>query len=283
MAKRRIALIGTSGSGVHAPFAEEDWQIWGVSARAAHVTRADRWFEMHRLDGEEQQWAATWRATLKGFAHNIPELVMLYPEPDLAPNVTQYPYQRIVDRFGTFFMTSSFAWMMALALDEMVPEGTVATPGACEIAIFGVEMEYGTEYRQQRSGFRHFIDVARVLGVGVTRLASGGLAYEPVPYPLWQDDPLLCKLAVRQKATRGDMTTLENSLRVTRTMIAQNKAMLGLIEQSLQSGFDAEQRMKELHRELDGLMDTSARLSQDIVRAEAKWEEQQWVSDYLAP
>ena len=141
---RRIALVGTTNSGAQAPFDDQSFDIWGVSARAVYVTRADRWFELHRLDGEPKEWADNWRKTVKKFSHDV-ELMMFYPEPDLGPKVVTYPAERITARFGTYFMTSTFSWMMALAIDEMCPVSKKWKPG--EIALYGVEMEYGTEYR----------------------------------------------------------------------------------------------------------------------------------------
>ena len=118
---RRIAIVGTASSGCGAPFADESFEIWGVSKRAPYVTRANRWFELHRLDGEPPGWAAGWRKELKADSTDIGELLMFWPEYSLAPNVTSYPYARIAERFGTYFMTSTFSWMMALAIDEMRP------------------------------------------------------------------------------------------------------------------------------------------------------------------
>ena len=276
---RKIALVGTTPSGVAAPYHDPDFEIWGVSQRANYVTRADKWFELHRLAGEPEAWAQEWRAAMRKFTHDIPEVLMLYPEYDLAPNVQPYPHERITARFGTYFMTSTFSWMMALAIDEMCPQGGEWDPG--EIFICGVEMEYGTEYRQQRAGLRHFIDLARVLGITVTRLAEGGLAYEPVPYPMWQDDPLLNKLESRSGDTQARITAYDESIRKTRTMIAQNGAVLAEIELSKKKGYRRAERTKLLTEETDALMQTSAELSRDIVKAEAANEEQKWLSDYL--
>jgi len=276
---RKIALVGTTHSGAEAPYHDPEFKIWGVSMRASYVTRADRWFEMHRLPGEPWEWAQKWRESMRKFTHDIPEVLMLYPEYDLAPNVQPYPHDRIAARFGTYFMTSTFSWMMALAIDEMCPQGGEWNPG--EIFICGVEMEYGTEYRQQRSGLRHFIDLARIMGIAVTRLAEGGLAYEPIPYPMWQDDPMLCKLAQRSDDTRTKITAFDESIRNTRTMIAQNGAVLAEIELSKKKGYRRAERTKALTEETDALLQMSAQLSRDIVKAEAANEEQQWFSDYL--
>lgn len=277
---RRIAMVGTASSGLLAPFDDPSFEIWGVSSRGAHVIRAERWFELHRLDGEPQEWANAWRNIIRTFTHEL-DLYMLYPEPDLGPRVIQYPHDKIVQRFGTFFMSSTFSWMMALAIDEMVPVGTVAKRGENEIAIYGVDMEYGTEYREQRTGFRHFMEIAKQLNIAVTRLAAGGLAYEPVPYPMMQDDPLLAKLALRSADSREKIALFDESLTNTRTLIAQTRAVQDHIAQSHTEGYDEARRLRELDRELDGLMKVSAQISRDLVHWQAVKEEQDWLADYL--
>lgn len=277
---RRIAIVGTSESGAQAPYDDDSCEIWGVSARADYVTRANRWFELHRLDGEPRDWAALWRETIKTFSHDV-ELLMFYPENDLGPRVAPYPAERITARFGTYFMTSTFAWMMALAIDEMCPKGGKWEPG--EISLWGVEMEYATEYRQQRAGLRHFIDLARVLGITVTRLASGGLAYEPVPYPMWQDDPLVNKLGLRSQQTTGKLNEYQDSLRITRSLITQNQAAIEEIRLSKQKGYRRAERLSELERQTQGLLEASSKLSRDITELEGANEEQRWLLDYLSP
>lgn len=268
---RKIAFVGTASSGAKAPYDDPSWEIWGVSARPEYVTRATRWFEIHRLDGEPQDWANAWRESVRTFSKDV-ELMMFYPEPDLGPNVVKYPVDRIVDRFGTFFMSSTFAWMMALALDEVKASGVRA-----EFAVYGVDMEYGTEYAQQRAGFRHFVALARDRGIPVHMLASTGLAYDPVPYPMWQDDPLLNKLELRHTETQRRLQTLNESLRRTRTLIAQNVAVTDELRRL--GGHSG--RLAELASEHKSLMETSASLSKEIVHWDAINSEQDWLADYL--
>jgi hypothetical protein len=277
---RKIALVGTASSGVQAPYGDKSWEIWGVSARADYVTRATRWFELHRLDGEPRNWANAWRATMKTFTSDV-ELLMFYPEPDLGPKISQYPTQRITDRFGTYFMTSTFSWMIALAIDELRPLN--GTPVEGELGFWGVDMEYGTEYREQRAGFRHFIEVAKVLGIPVSRLASSGLVYEPVPYPLWQDDPLLNKLEKRKAENDSRLKTYDETIRHTRAMIAENAAVIKEIDAARESGYDAEARKTKLARERDALVETSSLISKDIVYLEGATAELSWARDYLTP
>ena len=277
---RKIALIGTAATGVDAPYHDESWEIWGVATRAAYVTRATRWFELHRIEGEGPEWAAQWRKSLKDYVHDC-ELLMMYPEFDLGPRVTPYPSEAITGRFGTYFMTSSFAWIMALAIHELRPLEGEPVEGA--IGVWGVDMEYGTEYRQQRGGMHHFLDMARVLGIGVTRIVTGGLAYEPVPYPMWQDDPLLNKAELRQRETAEELAKLGKSIRMTRSMLAQNRAVKQEVSDMAFPKYDAKARMKEIDKEYHDLLSTSSDLSKSIVSLEGIGEEQRWLIDYLQP
>ncbi|HDZ39118.1 MAG TPA: hypothetical protein ENH62_12660 [Marinobacter sp.] len=251
-----------------------------MSSRLPYVVRADRWFELHRIDGEPQDWAAEWRDAVKKFVGDVP-LYMIYPETGIATNVVQYPTDRIAARFGTYFMTSSFAWMMALAIDELRPFGSEPIEG--EISVFGVDMEYGTEYVQQRAGFKHYIDLARMLDIPITRLASGGMSYEPVPYPMWQDDPLLNKLELKIADSSRKLKELNRAIRHTREMIAGADARVSELNLVVAGDYDPKVRFAELQKEHKGLVDMSASLSKDIVHWQAVSEEQGWLKDFLQP
>jgi len=274
---RKIAMVGTAGSGTEAPYDDPSWEIWGVGSRMQYVTRANRWFEVHRLEGEPGEWAKQWREQIKSYSEEL-DLYMHYPETELGPKVIQYPVNRITLRFGTYFMTSSFSWMMALAIDELQPVDGPKTEG--EIAIYGVDMEYGTEYRNQRGGFRHFIDLARFLDIPITILGSSGLAYEPVPYPMWQDDPLLNKVNFRNELTKRQLADRDKSLQHTRTLIAQDRALLSEFKQ-MTNGYDKEKRTNEVELELDSLLTASENLSREITLAQGAFETECWLKDYL--
>ena len=277
---RKIALIGTGASAKDAPYDDKTYEIWGVASRFPYVTRANRWFELHRLEGENKDFKANWRKSVNKFIGDLP-LYMFYPEHGLGPGVAAYPYEHIVERFGTYFMTSSFSWMLAMAIDELRPENGEPVQG--EIATYGVDMEYGTEYRQQRAGFRHFIDLARVLGIRVSRFLDSGLSFEPVPYPMWQDDPLIAKLETRKKENTEKLDEEEELLRHTRTMIAQNQMVLDeLIRHTKECSSDyVDERIQVYERQLKNLLQTSAKISSQIVHYNAISMEQSWFRDYL--
>ena len=284
---RKIALIGTTPTGECAPFHDKSWEIWGVSQRAEYVTRADRWFEVHRLDGEPYHFQTEWRKSMRKFlngqgADKKPvDLYMIYPEPGLTKNVIQYPVDAMIGRFGSYFMTSSFAGMMAMAIDELRPTKGKRVNG--EIGIYGVEMEYGTEYRKQRAGFRHFIDLARVLDIPITRLAESGLAYEPIPYPMWQDDPLLCKSMARHEDALNQLKQLDDTIYHTRQGISATEGALNELELQAGPDYDKEQRIATLETQLSSLLDSSAQTSRGIVQWQTIKGEHDWLQDYLSP
>lgn len=198
---------------------------------------------------------------------------MFYPEADLGAKVIEYPVAGITARFGTYFMTSSFAWMMALAIDE----------GVDEIGLWGVDMEYGTEFRQQRAGLRHFIDLAAFAGVTVTRLASSGIAYDPVPYPLWQDDPVLSKAAYREARLKDEMAKREAALEAGRLSLAQIGGALGEARSAKDGALDWDKRTRALARREARMQASLPQLEKDVAWCKGALDELAWLQDYLRP
>ena len=275
---RKIALVGTSGTANEAPYHDPDFEIWGVSGKTKEVLRHDRWFELHRLDGEPVHFQESWRAALKSFVGDKP-LYMIYPEPGLVENVVQYPADRMLARFGTFFMTSTFSWMMALAIDEMRPNNK-EIKNRDEIFICGVDMEAGTEYSQQRAGLRHFIELAKLLGIKVTRLGESGISYDPIPYPMWQDDPLMAKVEWRRKKTVEELAKLEVDLRTNRETRAFVSGQLDVMAKHQTATLE---QLAGLEQQKSDLLRESSNISQKIIAYQAQLEEQEWLLAYLKP
>ena len=271
---RKIALVGTADSGSLAPIDDEKWEIWGVGGRREWMTRANRWYEVHRLAGNSETWIKNWRAQALTFNGEV-DIYMHYPEPGFGDRVYQYPAEHIMQRFGTHFLTSSFSWMMAHAIDEMCPVGE--DPNLGEIAIYGVDMEAGSEYRQQKMGFLHFMDLARVLGIRMTRLASSGISYEPIPYPMWQDDPLMNKLDKRQTKARDLLIDLDETKSRTEIMIAQNAAVIAALKEHAPEASEIE----SLEKEIANLTASLKTTTENLIYWDGVEDEQQWLRDYL--
>lgn len=274
---KKVALVGTAPSGRGAPFDDPSWEVWGVGKRGAHVTRATRWFELHRLDAEPTDWATNWRAEMKTWPQETP-IWMFYPEPDLGPHIVDMDPKPLIAKYGTFFMTSSFSWMMAQAIEE----------GFEEIGLWGVDMEYGTEYRKQRVGLRHFIDVAKLLKIDVRRVTSSGIALEPVPYPFWIDDPILSKIAIRVKAhndTKANAASVAAAMqeRVTRNEGARAE-LAGILKAPPTDVVDyATKKIARLEIESSSIGKAMQHARDDVKLVEGSLAELDWLEDYLSP
>ncbi len=271
---RKIALVGTTDSGKLAPIDDPSFEIWGTGGRRGWMTRATRWYEVHRLAGNSETWVEEWRKQALSWNGEC-DIYMHYPEPGFG-NVQAYPIDHIMQRFGTHFFTSSLAWMMAHAIDEMRPHEGEAVPG--EIAIYGVDMEGAHEYRQQRAGLYHFMELARELGIRITRLASSGISYEPIPYPMWQDDPLLNKLDKRQVQARERLLDLDETIPLTETLIAQNESVIEALQASPMTHLE---QVDKLEKETVTLKATLQTMRDDLILWGGVEKEQQWLRDYL--
>jgi hypothetical protein len=298
---RHICMVGTAASRVSAPVNDPAVEIWGVSSRG-NLSRADRWFELHPIDYTFEQAGEpdSWRKALKEFTKDIPELWMLFPEFDLHERVMVYPLERIKERFGTYHMGSTFSWMTALAIDELAPidkDGTrhFAEPGS-KISFYGIDMEYGSEYEEQRKGFKAMMSIAKQLGIEVHNVLSGGLIYEPVPYPMWQLDPLICKWDRRIKASADALAKLDEGIIRTREAICATEGALAEVRMAqgaadiaeLLKGEDTEikpydtaERAKFLNEQLKSLKEASMKISTDIIGHSAANEEQRYVRKVL--
>lgn len=298
---RHICMVGTAASRSSAPVNDSSVEIWGVSDRGK-LPRADRWFELHPIDFtfDKEGDADGWRRCLSGFTKDVPELWMMWPEPDLHERVVTYPLEKIKARFGTDHMASTFSWMMAIAIDEMAPidvDGTrhFAEPGS-RISIYGVDMEFGTEYEEQRRGFKAMMSIAEQLGIRVHNVLGGGLLYDPVPYPMWQIDPLICKWDRRirdsevaiAKLNNGSILTQEQILRVEgaldeiRIMAAAEsvaKAMEG--EDNPPKPYDMAERIKFHTEHLTHLKQAAMKISTDLIGWSAVNDEQKYIRKVL--
>lgn len=157
---KKIAIIGKcSNSRSDAPLDLSDWQVWGLAWDP--LPRCDAYFEMHENwrnflgggDAAEAHWR--WLAGM-----TVP-LYMLKKEHDLPMSVA-YPMQEVTDKigktcFGTAYLESSIAYMMALAILE----------GADRIGIWGCDLSTGGEYAYQRPNMEYLIGFARGRGIGV--------------------------------------------------------------------------------------------------------------------
>ena len=150
----KVALIGTAPSSrMLAPYNDPTWQIWGCSPGNMNVLpRVDMWFEIHGnlLWPENKHYGEPYLNWL-----NQQTFPVYMQNNILVPRATPLPKNELVKEFGPYFFTSSFAWMMALAMYK----------GAKEIALFGIDMASRDEYILQRPGAYYFFMEAQRRGV----------------------------------------------------------------------------------------------------------------------
>lgn len=217
----KIAVLGSAGSSLaRAPFKDGkfdqwaegkvqglqrahdsvpgDWDIWGCSPGCwAAIPRATRWFEVHR-----------WEANVPWFSPEYCEFMRRFKGPVYTggvvpeiPSHVVYPIDHIEEKFSSYFLTSSLALMIALAIDtiEQVRAARIAhrdgkahldsgVPNAVDpvvlpafvdaaelekpdsddvIGLWGVDMAAADEYAYQRPGCQFFVLEAMRRDIGV--------------------------------------------------------------------------------------------------------------------
>jgi hypothetical protein len=203
----KVAILGTAPSSRDkAPYNDPSWQIWSCSPGNMGVPRVDVWFEIHNnlLLPENISYGGPYIEWLKQQKFPI-----YMQDNSLVPNAIALPKDELVGMFGKYFFTSSFAWMMAMAMKM----------GASEIALFGVDMASKNEYILQRPGGHYFMQLAATRGIRVTVPFESDLAQHPGLYGYDQNTPFGRKMLVREQeiqarvaAMKGDRDKLNQSI-----------------------------------------------------------------------
>ncbi len=190
--KKKIAIVGTAPSKAQAPYGDKDWEIWGCNRSCFDLERWDCLFEIHRKwDMDQSLWDHDHVEYFEDLKKVKPpqQVISTLPIGDWSFKVTSDAEVKLhgvtrganlvmnrdalFEKYGTIWFSSSLAYMLAWALEQK-PE---------EIGIWGVEMESHEEYVVQFAGCRHFIDLARALGIKVTTPDGCLLMREVQPYP----------------------------------------------------------------------------------------------------
>jgi hypothetical protein len=207
-AEKKIALLGSAPSSIRlAPFSDPSWEIWSCSPGAYPVvppTRVSAWFEVHRYEppwgntGEKAWFTKDYIAYLANLKCPV---YMIEPVPEI-PCSTAYPKDRMIEKFGPWFFTSSLSWMLALAIEE----------DATEIGLWGVDMSAQEEWQWQRQGCQFFISLARSMGIKVTLPPESDLLRPPALYGFCEVDPMHVKMLTREAELKGRIAECEQTI-----------------------------------------------------------------------
>ncbi len=207
----KIAMIGTAPSSkMLAPFNDPSWTIWGCSpGNMNQLPRVDVWFELHSnlLWPEHRSYGEPYIAWLQ--QQSFPVYMQ---DQSLVSRATVFPKDELVAEFGDIFFTSSFAWMMALAMKM----------GAAEIALYGIDMASRDEYIRQRPGFYFFKWMAEQRGIKVSAPHESDIMQSPPLYAYVDSTPFGRKIMARRQEVAGRIGQLDQQI----TSATHNKTYL---------------------------------------------------------
>lgn len=175
-----VAFVGFADHGREdVPWDDPAFEIWGLNEEYVNpwMKRWDRWFQLHTKENYSRPTNQAdpnhfeWLKKQRGFPIYLHKL-----DPDIPAGV-EYPMDEIVEKFGDPYFTSSFAYLVALALhlDKKV------------ISVHGFLMASDTEWYYQKPGGEYWIGMARGRGVEVRILPGSpvcrGLMYGREAFP----------------------------------------------------------------------------------------------------
>jgi hypothetical protein len=195
----KIALIGTAPSSrMLAPYNDPTWTIWGCSPGNMNVLpRCDAWIEVHGTNllwPENASYSAAyikWMSELK-----VPVYMQ---DQQLVPHALTIPKEALIKEFGPYFFTSSFAWMMGMAI--MV--------GATEVALYGIDMASRDEYIIQRPGAYHFFMEGARRGVKIWAPYESDIMQPPPLYGYSDVGPFCRKMLARTAELKERLAPME--------------------------------------------------------------------------
>lgn len=213
--RKNIAICGFASSSRHRmPFDDPTWIIVGLNQLYRHIPRADVWFDIH------SNWADP--------ADNVPNTdhprylrecqfpVFMIERQSDTPTSVRYPLDRMIQKQGLDYFTSTVAFMAAWAIDEIeycVMRRAEAAGlsdyaslkrlfGEYTLGIFGIDLIVGDEYFYQKPCVEFWLGVAGGLGIQVYLPPETALCKQLYRYGYERDPGGTQFLPVRELNTR---------------------------------------------------------------------------------
>lgn len=222
----RIAVLGSAGSLPKAPFknadferwtqgkstppgvqhaqVEGEWDIWGCSPGCWSISpRFTKFFELHRWEPGAPWFSPEYCQFLRDFKG--PVIVGgVIPE---IKNAILYPIDRIERKFSSYFLSSSLALMVAMAIDEIETEREKPGHDASEdvIGLWGVDMAATEEWGYQKPGCQFFVLEALRRGIGIYLPPESDLMRPAPVYGISEWDHNYIKLTSRARELSSNL------------------------------------------------------------------------------
>lgn len=138
--------------------------------------------------------------------------VWMYDAVPEIPASRRLPVDDLLAKYGTYFFTSSIAWMLACAIEDILDARAQGQDGPDQIALFGVDMAASEEYGYQRAGCQHFLLLAADLGINIYVPPESDLL-RPMPlYGISESSHWMIKLTARKKELESRMYSAQANL-----------------------------------------------------------------------
>lgn len=225
----KIALIGSAPSSIRlAPYADPTWKIWGCSPGVYSVApRSDAWFELHRWEpgvlGRPESQKPWFSPEYVAWMARHPLVWMNEPVPEI-PGSRALPVQQLLDKYGTYFFTSSLAWMFALAIEDILAEREAARAAGqpepfAAIGLYGVDMAANEEYGDQRTGCQFFATLANNLGITVIVPPESDVLMPKPLYGIGESSHIAIKLTERRRELAARIAQAEAAVQGARDQL----------------------------------------------------------------
>ena len=201
----KIAILGSAPSVTLAPFEDPSWQIWACSpANIGQLPRTDLWFEMHDIFRIKRAWKDEQRVFqwLNAQAFGV----MMQEKNDIVPRAQRYPIETILEEFSPYFLNSSVAYILALALVRYAKE-----PGF-EFGLWGVNMAGDGEYGFQRADILYMLDWAVKRSLKFYVPAESCLLAPPIMYGYSEGNHMAVELETHWKKIQAQKEEVKRQL-----------------------------------------------------------------------
>lgn len=218
----QIAILGSAPSSMTmAPHGDPSYKIWACSPGTyASLARCDAFFELHRWEpgvvgqpGTQKPWFSP--EYVQWMAMRDPQRcpVWMYQAVPEIPASRALPVDDLVSKYGNFFFTSSIAFMIACAIEDILEAREAGDHGPHTIALFGVDMAATEEYGYQRAGCQHFLLLAADLGINIHVPPESDLL-RPMPlYGISESSHWMIKNTTRRNELTGRLNNAKQALK----------------------------------------------------------------------
>jgi len=209
----KLAILGSAPSSIGlAPFSDPEFKILACSPGTYSVLpRCDAFFELHRWEpgligkpGTQKPWFSPEYVAWMGQQN----LVWMYDAVPEIPGSRRLPVEDLEAKYGTYFFTSSIAWMMACAIEDILEERQARKaegldPVQSVIGLYGVDMSATEEWGYQRAGCQHFCLLAADLGIQIIVPPESDLLRPSPRYGIDESEHWMIKLTARKAELSG--------------------------------------------------------------------------------